>query len=357
MKEKVAFLSVLANLVLATVKIAAGILSNSTSVLADGIHSGVDILSSGISLFGIKKAKKPADREHPYGHFKFEVLAGLFITAILFVTGIGIIYQACRRFAQSSPLGFTNLALGTMLFSAIVNGIMARMKTHYGKTENSVSLLSDGVHSKIDVYTSVAVLIGVALARFWVRADSLLALAIGLYIVKESLSLGKESTDSLLDASAGEEVEKRIKEIVRKENVALSDLRTQKKGLAITANLKIEFPGTMKIDQATAVADKLKKELMDGIPRLEYVALQIESHALATTSFQPVERITGIRYGGGIGWHRRGAHNGTMPDANDPGPGAYCICEKCGNRVRHARGTPCATLKCPDCGTLTRRER
>ena len=357
MKEKTALLSVLANLVLATVKIAAGILSNSASVLAEGIHSGMDILSSGISLIGIKTAKKPKDREHPYGHFKFEVLAGLLITMILFVTGIGIIYQAYRRFVKPSPLGFTNLALGTMLFSAIVNGLMARMKTHYGKIENSVSLLSDGVHSKIDVYTSAAVLIGVALTRFWVRADSFLALAIGLYIIKESLSLGKESADSLLDASAGEEVEKRIKEIVGKENVALSDLRTQKKGAAITANLKIEFPGTMKIDQATAVADKLKKELMDGIPRLEYIALQIESHDLASASFKPVERVTGIRVGGGIGWQRRGAFKRAIQDANDSGFGGYCFCEKCGYRVRHARGTPCSTLKCPDCGTFMRRSR
>jgi cation diffusion facilitator family transporter len=355
MKEKIALGSVLANLVLATVKIAAGILAHSASVLAEGIHSGIDILASGISLVGIKTAEKPRDQEHPYGHHKFEVLGGLFITGILFLTGLWIVAQAVRRFSRPEPLRFTALALATMAFSAVVNGLMARLKTHYGKIENSISLLSDGVHSRIDVYTSVAVLAGIVLARFWVRADTFLALAIGLYIIKESLSLGRASADSLLDASAGEDVEKRIEEIVAGRGVVFSDLRTQKKGAALTANMKIAFPGAMKIEQATVLADELKRALMDGIPRLEYVALQIESHDLASASYQPVGRVTGRRHGEGSRWQGHGASRGAGSEAIDSGLGGFCFCQKCGYRLQHTRGAPCSTLNCPGCGTPLRR--
>ena len=333
MKGKVALWSILVNLILAAGKVIVGILTNSASVLAEGIHSGMDIFSSGISLIGIKTAKKPVDKEHPYGHYKFEVLSGLFITLILFVTGIWIIYEAYRRFLRPLPLEFTYLALAIMLFSAVINEIVARMKIHYGKKEVSISLLSDGVHSRIDVYTSLAVMIGLILTRYWVHADSLLALVIGLYIIKESFSLGKESTDSLLDISAGEEVENRIKEIVRKENIELSELKTQKKGSAITANLKIRLPGKLKVDEATVISNKLKKQLVNGINRLEYVAVQIESHDISTGSFRLVEPVTGTKFGRGVGWQRRGKFKETMPESRGFGPDGYCLCEKCGHKV------------------------
>jgi len=355
MKEKTAMLSVLVNMVLAAVKIAVGSMSNSASVLAEGLHSGVDIFSSGISLIGIKTAKKPEDRQHPYGHHKFEVMAGLLITVILFATGIWIITQAFRRFMRPLPPEMTTLALGTMLFSAIVNELMARMKIRYGKSENSVSLLSDGVHSRVDVYTSLAVLVGLALSRFWVYADSIAAFVVGFYILKESLSLGKLSADSLLDASAGDEVEKTIRGIAGKQNVELSELKTQKKGSALTANLIITLPGDINIDRATAIGDRLKKALMDGIHRLEYVAVQIESHGLSTESFQPYEPITGLRVGGGIGWRRRGPLKDATRDANGSGPGDDCVCAKCGSRVKHRRSIPCSSMKCPKCGTLMKR--
>jgi cation diffusion facilitator family transporter len=87
MKEKIAKISILANVILAGVKITVGIFSNSASVLAEGVHSLMDVFSSLISFFGIKISKKPADKKHPYGHFKFEVLAGFLITLIFIYLG------------------------------------------------------------------------------------------------------------------------------------------------------------------------------------------------------------------------------------------------------------------------------
>ncbi|MCK4805712.1 MAG: cation transporter, partial [Candidatus Pacebacteria bacterium] len=241
MKEKVAVISILVNTVLAGCKITVGVFSNSAAILAEGVHSFMDILSSAIGYVGIKISQKPSDQKHPYGHYKFEVLAGTIITLILLATGVGIIYEAYQNFLDPEKIKISYLAFGVMIFSAVANEIMARIKIHFGKKENSISLLSDGIHSRVDVYISLAVLVGLFFTKYWIYSDSLLALLIGLYIIKESFLLGKEAVDCLLDVSADEEIEEKIELIAKTDNIEVSCLKTQKKGSAITANLEIKL--------------------------------------------------------------------------------------------------------------------
>ncbi|MBM3253732.1 MAG: cation transporter [Candidatus Omnitrophica bacterium] len=160
MKEKIATISVLTNVILAGGKLAVGFITGSGAVFAEGLHSGMDILSSLISYIGIKISKNPVDEKHPYGHYKFEVLAGLIITIILFLAGLFVLGEAIHQFKSPSPVSIGYLSLGIMLVSAVINEVMARLKIAYGKKENSVSLLSYGIHSRIDVYISLAVVIG-----------------------------------------------------------------------------------------------------------------------------------------------------------------------------------------------------
>ena len=133
MKIKIAILSVFVNLILAVGKIIAGFLANSASVLAEGIHSSMDVISSAISLIGIKISKKPVDEKHPYGHYKFEVLSGLIITGILFLAGLWMIYEAYRGFINPEFVSLSYLAVIVMISSVILNEIMARLKIYYGK--------------------------------------------------------------------------------------------------------------------------------------------------------------------------------------------------------------------------------
>ena len=355
MKEKIALLSVFVNLILAIGKILIGFLAKSASLLAEGIHSGMDVISSGISLIGIKISKKPVDKKHPYGHYKFEVLSGLIITILLFITGVWILYEAYKGFINPKIVSLSYLALGIMLLSVVLNEVMARLKIHYGKKENSLSLLSDGVHDKVDVYTSIAVLIGLIIMPYWIYIDSILALIIGLYILKESFSLGKEATDSLLDVSAGEKIEKQIKDILEKENIEISDLKTQKKGSAVTANLEIKLPNKINVEEATKISNSLKKSLIKNIEPLEYVAIQIKSHDITNSYFKAKDFVSKIT-GKGFGWQRKGRFKNNIKNAQGKGPEGYCICPKCGYKIKHKRGTPCSTIKCPKCkSTLTRK--
>lgn len=287
MKEKISFIAILANVFLAVSKVTVGVLTNSTAILAAGIDSTADIISSVISYFGIKLSRKPADQDHPFGHYKFEVLSGLLITLIIISSGLAITYEAYRQILSPQPPLVGLLALGVMAVSALVNEIMSRLKIHYGKLEQSLSLLSDGVHSRIDVYTSLVIFTGLLLTPYWVYADSTLALLMAIYIIREAVSLGKEALGSLLDISAGSEVDKLIKSIVESHNIKLTSLKTQKKGSAITANLEIDLPRDMDIQKATAISEDLRKKLMAQVNGLVYVSIQISSHEIATNYYQP----------------------------------------------------------------------
>lgn len=344
MKEKVAFISVVANFVLAVGKITVGVLSNSTAILAAGIDSLVDIFSSIISYAGIKIAAKPADERHPYGHYKFEVLAGVIIVIIIMIAGMGIIYNAYQNFLNPKSIIIGYLAFGIMIFSIVVNELMSRLKIHYGKKENSVSLLSDGIHSRIDAYTSLAVLTGLFLTRYWVYTDAFLAMLIGLYIIKEAFSVGKEAIDSLLDVSAGSETEEKIKTIAKSQNVEITSLKTQKKGLAVTANLEIMLPNNLKVEEATKISNNLREKLIETIENLQYVAIQIISHEVETGFYKP-------GWGKGFGWQRKGKFREEIKDAKGGGPGGWCLCPKCGYKTSHESGIPCSTLECPKCKT------
>lgn len=349
MKEKIAGLSIIANLLLAAAKLTTGIVSSSSAVFAEGLHSGMDIFSSAISYAGIKIAKKPVDKKHPYGYYKFEVLGGLIITIILFLTGLFIIYEAISEFGSPSPINTGYLALGVMLGSAVINEIMARLKIKYGKQENSIALISDGVHSRVDVYSSLIVLAGLFFTKYWIYTDAVLALLIGLYIIKESFSIGREAADSLLDVSAGKEIESQIEEIVKKEKIEISQIKTQKKGSAIYANLEIKLNKELKVDQATQISKKLRGKLIQNIDDLEYVAIQISSHELQTNYFKP-------EYGRGFCWQRQGRFKDEIKAAQGKGPKGFCICEKCGYKIEHKRGMPCSELKCPKCKINLNRE-
>lgn len=342
MKERIALISVLANSVLAGGKIAVGIFSGSVAIIAEGLHSFMDIFSSAVGYIGIKISRRPEDQKNPYGYYKFEVLAGAIITLILLITGFGIIWEAYRSFLNPDKIEIGYLAFGVMLLSAVVNEVMARLKIHFGKEESSIALLSDGLHSRVDVFASLAIFAGLFLTRYWVFVDSALAFLVGLYIIKESFSLGKEAIDSLLDVSAGEEIEKEIRSIAGIRGIEISSLKTQKKGSAITASLEVKLPSDLNVEEATRISDGLREELMWQIENLRYVTTQIISHETETGFYKPV-------IGGGFGWQRRGRFIEKVEKAEGKGPGGYCVCPRCGYKILHDRGKICSLLECPEC--------
>jgi cation diffusion facilitator family transporter len=342
MTDKISLIGILVNCLLAVGKITVGFITYSASILADGFHSLADIFSSIIGYIGIKVSQKPPDQQHPYGHFKFEVLGGVVIVIFLLAAGVGTIFEAYASYLSPHKIQISYWSFIIMFISVISNYITSKLKIYYGKKENSITLLTDGTHDKMDVLASTAVFVGLFLSRYWGYADSSVAFIIGLYIIWESFKLGKEAINSLLDVSAGEDIENKMKSIVQSENIKLSSLKTQKKGSIISANLEIELDNSLSVEKATQISNELRSKLMGRIEHLQYVIIQIKSHDTETSFYQPT-------LGQGFGWQRKGRFKTEIPEATGQGPDGECVCPECGYTVPHQKGIPCSSLKCPNC--------
>jgi len=286
-QETVSIISTVVNVLLTIFKIIVGLLTNSVALIAEAVHSGLDVFSSLVTFLGIKAAKKPVDEKHPYGFYRAESLAGFIVAIMLGLSAIWIIYEGGSRFLKLEPVIFTFWAIGLMAVSCIVNEGMARLKFHYGKKHESLSLVADAEHSRADVISSFGVLIGLILIKYFIYADALIGLLIGLYILKQSFGLGKEITDSLLDV-ADKDLEKKIREICSLHKIEVSGIKTRKIGVAKFAELKIQLNPRLKVDEATTIAKNLEEGLLKKLSELKYIIISVESHEMKRGVITPL---------------------------------------------------------------------
>ena len=275
-KETVPIISIISNFVLCLLKVGLGITAKSSALIAEGLHSAIDIVSSFIAFLGIKVAKKKPTKIHPYGWARAEVLAGFVVTIFLAVAGLGIIWEAIEKILKGDhEAEITFLPLLIMGISVFSNEILARLKIKIGQREESFALIADGKHSRVDVLSSAGVLIGLWLTRFNPVIDSLTAFLVGVYVFWETFILGKEITENLLDV-ADLETEEEIKKICQKEQIELSSLKTRKIGPLTFAELEVSLPAEVKISRADDLISELQATLINQIARLEYVVIQIK---------------------------------------------------------------------------------
>ncbi|TET84853.1 MAG: cation diffusion facilitator family transporter [Candidatus Nealsonbacteria bacterium] len=284
--EKVSIISTIVNFVLAVFKLIAGLIVGSVALIADAIHSGLDVFSSLVTFLGIKTAKKPVDEKHPYGFYRAETLAGLIVALLLALSAVWIIYEGISRFLKLEPVIFTFWAIGLMVVSMVVNEGMARLKFYYGRKYESLSLVADAEHSRADVISSLGVLVGLILIRYFIYADAIIAILIGLYIVWQSFGIGKEITDSLLDVS-NKNVEERIRKICAAHKIGIPGLKTRKIGAANFAEIKIELDPKLRVAEVSKITKTLEDRLLRNIPELKYIVISIEPHKMRRSTIVP----------------------------------------------------------------------
>jgi len=349
MKTKISFLSVMVNLLLALGKITIGIMAKSAALVADGIHSGTDVLSSVVSFTGIRIAEKPADREHPYGHGKAEVVSGFVITVIIFISAVFILYHAVTNLVSGVRPELSYPAFVVLAISAVVNALMSQLKIHYGKKYDSISLITDGIHSRVDVLMSSAIFVGLVFTDYFASMDSILALGVGAYLFYTSLKLAHQTTNSLIGKSAGNDIETKIVDVVEKSGIRSTGLRTQMLGSRVFADICVQMPSDINVALASEEIKKLEKRITTEVEKVDYVAIRIESQDVSSKYFQP-------SLGKGFGWRSRGRMEEKLDQASGAGPGGSCVCPECGREVGHERGRPCAEQKCPACGCMMMRK-
>jgi cation diffusion facilitator family transporter len=208
-KNRVALVSVLAALVLTGTKVVVGFWTGSLGILAEALHSGLDLMAALVTLWAVRASSRPADKEHAYGHGKIENLSALFETVLLLVTSVWIIKEAIERlFFRAQVHVDANLwSFLVVILSIAVDYSRSRALLRVAKKYDSQALEADALHFSTDIWSSVVVLIGLvgvlvahAFDIPWLaKADAVAAFGVALVVVLVSVKLGKKSVNDLLD--------------------------------------------------------------------------------------------------------------------------------------------------------------
>jgi cation diffusion facilitator family transporter len=279
-KVSVARLSVLSNTLLIAMKVVAGLVSGSVSILSEAIHSFMDLLASVIAFFSVRISDTPADEGHPYGHGKFENISGVVEALLIFVAAIWIIFEAVKKILDPTQVESIGIGLFVMLISGIVNIIISRRLYRVAKETDSVALEADALHLKTDVYTSFGVATGLIL--MWVTGihllDPIIAILVALLIFKESFSLFSKAYAPLLDSTLPKNEVVDIRLIIQHhctEQMSFHNLRTRKAGNYKYVDFHLNLDPNKTVKEAHEICDRIEEDLKKSIPHLE-VTIHVE---------------------------------------------------------------------------------
>ncbi len=270
------------NVLLAAIKITAGILGNSYALIADGIESTMDIFSSVVVLGGIKISSMPADEAHPYGHGKAESLAAMIASMALLMAGAGIAVKSIFDILNKphhTPAVFTLIVLVGVI--AVKEGLF-RFLFSVGKSVNSLSIKTAAWDHRSDALTSLAAFIGISIAiiggRGYESADDWAALAASGIIGFNGINLLRHAVEEIMDRAPDPETEEAIRNIA-KQTAGVADIekcRVRKSGLNLFVDIHVEVNGHMPVNEAHAIAHQVKNALTTSDLGIADVLVHIE---------------------------------------------------------------------------------
>lgn len=280
-KKFAASLSILSNVILTLLKMAAGFVSGSLSIISEAIHSMSDLLASVLTFFSVVKSAEPADKDHPYGHGKYEDMAGFIEGVLILVAAIYIIYKSTKKILVGLPLETEHTAgIIVMLVAVISNIIVSSVLFKVAKESNSVSLYADGEHLRTDVYSSLGVLIGLILIKVtgYALLDPIIAILVAVFIYRAGFTISKRSIMRLLDYSLPNDDIEKIKEIVGRfaSVVQLKDnsIKARQVGPSKDIDLILQFPKETSLCECHRICDEIEKQIQSV-----YINSSISIHA------------------------------------------------------------------------------
>ena len=265
-------LSIAAAILLICIKGGVYSVAQSASLFASLIDSGLDLAASILTLIAVRFAAKPPDDNHGFGHGKAEAMAGLFQSGLVFAGGLACAIDAIQHAITPQDLARLDWALGVMLASILITGLLVTAQTLILRRINSLAIAGDRAHYLTDFLSNGAALIGLGLAAIgfgW--ADPLAGLAVGLGLIWTAIGLGRETIDHLMDHEMAEADRARIFEIVRAEPgvIAPRRLRTRLSGPDQHIDLIVALDPTASLQQADAILGALTERLQAAFPRAD----------------------------------------------------------------------------------------
>ena len=286
-------------------KVVVGLLTGSLGILSEAVHSIFDLVASTFTLVAVRTARKPADREHPYGHGRAENLAAFAEGILLLITAAGIAFEAIRRLiAGGPPVNPAGYAFALLIATLLIETGRAFVLRRVGRLASSEAMLADATDRLADVLATVAVLAGLVGVRMgFSGADSVAALLVAGIIFRAAGQVARRSGDILIDRSAAGP-EKQIRAAIRDvEGVReVRSVRVRRSGPNFIGDVHIATGRMLPVEAAAALVDEVKRRARFVLPTLD-LSVVVEGQALQGDL---VERI-----------HAAAARNGGVRDLHN----------------------------------------
>jgi cation diffusion facilitator family transporter len=276
--EEAARLSTIILLTLGILKGITSIASGSVALLAGTIDSFSDVFSSIAVWAGLNIAKRKPTERFPYGYYKAETFALLTVSLIIVASSALIMFESFQKFFEVYVISFSDLALAVSALSAVIYYLLAKYKARVGRQIGSQALISEGLHSMIDVYTSVLVFVGVFLAVFgYPVGEALIGFMIGLYVLARGLWFGKDAVLVLMDVSPSPQRVKEMREIAESVHGVRGthEIRLRKSGPVFFGEMHVELQEGLSLERAHVISEEVEARIKEHFKDLELVTVHV----------------------------------------------------------------------------------
>lgn len=270
--EMGAWVGIIGNILLAGVKGIAGFFSGSQALIADAFHSASDVAGSFAVLVGLKAAKRPPDKDHPYGHGKAESIAAIVVSVLLLVVGIELAISAVKSIWHGNVVVPEWYALAAIILSIAVKEGMFQYKFRLGKRLSSQALIANAWEHRSDVYSSIAALAGVGAAMIggklgisWLLyMDPVAGAVVALLVLRMGYRLVLDSIHSTMDHVLHDEDANPLIRAVQSVDgvITVDELRAREHGHYVIVDVKISVNPRLTVAEGHTVAKRVKKHLM-----------------------------------------------------------------------------------------------
>jgi cation diffusion facilitator family transporter len=266
-RSRAAALSIVSNSALIALKVVAGVLTGSVAVLTEALHSSIDLLASLIAFFSVRRAEEPADAGHRYGHEKFENAAAAAEGMLVLAGSAVIAFAAIRSLIQGPHLERLGIGIAVVGFAAAVNLGVSTWLFRRGREMSSPALEADAAHLRTDAYTSLGVLVGLALVKItgaeWLDPVVALLIAVAIVTTGARLTLGslRVLVDEALPDQETEAIRASIEAFAGQGVVGYHQLRTRRAGARRYIDLHVQFRRGTSLEEAHHTAHELQDEI------------------------------------------------------------------------------------------------
>jgi len=276
--------SILVNIFLSAFKLFAGLFANSQAMVSDAIHSITDLFSTLIAIIGIKLANKQPDKEHPYGHERFECVATLMLAALITIVGVGIGWAGFQtilagNFDELSIPGVLAL-VAAVLSIAVKEGVYWYVRAAAKKIDSS-ALMADAWHSRADGLSSIGSFIGILGARMGTPVlDSVAAIVICLFIIRTALSISMDAIGKMTDHAADSALEDEMRAVIlsQDEVKGIDELKTRIFGNKIYVDVDICINGEITVNDAHDIAQNVHDAIEGSFPKVKHCMVHVNPY-------------------------------------------------------------------------------